>query len=82
MIEHGARYVVFKVLGGLMFGISCLAFLSFAVTFGIQLFSPSAFPDTPIGVTAFAGAMCVLMGYVGWRFVVAKPDEMRPFTGR
>lgn len=82
MSEHGARYVVFKVLGGLMLGISCLAFLSFAATFGIQLFSPGSFPETPIWVTAFAGAMCALMGYIGWRFVVAKPEKMKPCTGR
>ena len=82
MSKHGARYVVFKVLGGLMLGIGCLASLSFAVTFGIQLFSPDAFPEMSIGLTALAGVMCVLLGYLGWRFVVATPDEMRLFTGR
>ena len=82
MTEHGARYLIFKLLGGLMFGMSCLGVLSFVVTFGIQLISNDAFPELPIWATAFAGAMSALMAYIGWRFVVAKPEEMKPFTGR
>lgn len=75
------RFTAFKVLGGLLFVLSCLGMLSVAVTLTVQLLFPVAFADLPPAMTLFTGAMSVLLAYVGWRIATAKPLELRPFSG-
>ena len=73
---------MFRILGGLMFATSSLGVLSSVVTLGMQLMFDDPFPELPIWATVFAGAMGVLMAYVGWRLMVATEDELKAFKRR